>query len=82
MLSQESGVGAGGPSHWANRQQQHKNFENFQEAHHPVWLDMAGNKLTQTLLWILGLNFFRWIFSQFNVFAHFLIAVKSLGTDI
>jgi hypothetical protein len=36
MLGEKPGMGAGGPRHLANRQQQHKNFENFQEAHHPL----------------------------------------------
>jgi hypothetical protein len=80
MLGEEPGVGAVGPRHWANRQQQHKNFENFEEAHHPLWLDMAGTKLIQTLLWIFCLKIFCG-FSR-NAFVRFLIAAKNFGTDI
>ncbi len=36
MLGEEPGMRAGGPRQLANHQQQHKNFENFQEAHHSL----------------------------------------------
>jgi hypothetical protein len=71
MLGEEPRVRTGGPRQLANRQQQHKNFENFQEAHHPLLLDMAGTKLTQTLLWIFCVTFCVWIFYQrFRAFSY------------